>query len=56
MEAPDISKANSLAISGQEEGQLAVPQFCFVFNTFGPKLLLAFTRTKFAAVAEFTSL
>jgi hypothetical protein len=56
MEAPDISKANSLANNSQQEGQFAAPQFSSVFNTFSPKHLFAFTRTKYAAVAEFTSL
>jgi hypothetical protein len=54
MEEPDISKANILANSSREEGQFAVKRFSFVFTTFRPKHLLAFSRTKIAAVAEFS--
>jgi hypothetical protein len=56
MEAPDIPKGTSLANSGQQEDQFAAPQFSSVFTTFSPKHLFAFTRTKFTAVAIFTSL
>jgi hypothetical protein len=54
MEAPDMSKPNTLANSSQEEEQFAVTRLSFFFTTFLPEHLFAFTRTKFTAVAEFT--
>jgi hypothetical protein len=54
LEGPDISKANSLTITSQQEGQFALPRFSSVFTTFTPKHLFTFTRTQFTVVAEFT--
>ena len=45
MEAPDISKSNSIANSSQQDGQFAVPRFSFVFTNF---------RTQFSVVIDYT--
>jgi hypothetical protein len=54
LEEPDISKANSIANSSQQEGQFALPRFSSVFTTFRPKDLFTFTSTKFPVVVDFT--
>jgi hypothetical protein len=56
LEKPDISKANGIPNSSQQEGQFAVPRFSSVFTTFRPEHLFAFTRTQFTGAAEFTRL